>query len=111
MADVAKLCGANKARFLYWCDGCETLHVCTILPEQGRPHWDWNGSLETPTLSPSVLNRTGRAVDPAFVPESGDPPEVCHTFIRNGVVEFLADCTHALAGQSVPLRAVLEWPE
>ncbi|MCZ4340562.1 hypothetical protein O4H52_03015 [Sphingomonadaceae bacterium G21617-S1] len=31
------------------------------------------------------------------------PPAVCHSFVRNGQIEFLSDCTHALAGQTVPL--------
>lgn len=34
--------------------------------------------------------------------------EVCHSFVRNGVIEFLSDCTHALKGQHVPLP---DWPE
>ena len=46
---------------------------------------------------------TGRAVDPAFKPEPGDPPEVCHSFITDGRIQFLNDCTHALAGHTVPL--------
>lgn len=33
---------------------------------------------------------------------------VCHSFVRAGRIEFLGDCTHALAGQTVPLPP---WPE
>lgn len=36
------------------------------------------------------------------------PPAVCHSFIRDGQIQFLSDCTHALAGQTVPLPA---WPD
>lgn len=32
----------------------------------------------------------------------------CHTFIRAGKIEFLGDCTHALAGQTVALP---DWPD
>lgn len=31
------------------------------------------------------------------------PPHVCHSFVRDGRIEFLSDCTHALAGQTVEL--------
>ena len=28
---------------------------------------------------------------------------VCHTFVTDGRIQFLSDCTHALAGQTVDL--------
>jgi hypothetical protein len=28
---------------------------------------------------------------------------VCHSYIRNGRIEFLPDCTHARAGQTVDI--------
>jgi hypothetical protein len=45
--------------------------------------------LEAPTFSPSILVRThdGR---------------ICHSYLRDGVWEFLTDSTHHLAGTSVP---------
>jgi hypothetical protein len=27
----------------------------------------------------------------------------CHSFVTNGKIQFLADCTHKLAGQTVEL--------
>ena len=32
---------------------------------------------------------------------------VCHYFLRAGVIEYLGDCTHALRGQKVMLP---DWP-
>ncbi len=61
--------------------------------------WTWNGDLEHPTLSPSVLVTWDEY-------ENGDAPPTpkrCHSFVRNGQIEFLNDCTHALAGQTVEL--------
>jgi len=43
-----------------------------------------------------------------MVPEPGDPPEHCHSFIRDGQIEFCSDSTHELAGKTVRL---LEWTE
>lgn len=65
----------------------------------GMDHWDFNGDFEHPTFSPSVLRHWTRPAD-------GDEPEVryvCHSFVRNGRIEFLEDCTHPLVGQTVDL--------
>lgn len=61
-----------------------------------RPSWAWNGSVDLPTLSPSLLS-AGSDV-------SGD--HLCHSFIRAGRVQFLSDCSHSLAGQTVDLLDV-----
>lgn len=31
----------------------------------------------------------------------------CHSYLRDGQLEFLADCTHALAGKTIALP---DWP-
>lgn len=85
----------EEAQLFYWCQGCEAHHA---VPVRGARAWTWNGSLDAPTLSPSVLVRW----------EHGEARErrVCHTFIRDGVVEFLGDCTHRFAGQKVQMEPV-----
>lgn len=35
--------------------------------------------------------------------EAKFPPYVCHSFVRNGRIEYLGDCTHHLKGQTVDL--------
>jgi len=67
-----------------------------ILPLFGRPSWKWDRNCVAPTISPSILSRA----------PDGDMMIVCHSFVRNGVIEFLGDCTHELAGQSVELLDV-----
>ena len=90
------------------CPGCEPgAHVLPVswLPEgettesphvAGKPHWAFDGNFERPTLSPSILSRG----------TDGDEPRVCHSFVRDGRIEFLGDCTHALAGQKVDLPEI-----
>ena len=78
-----------KNHLAYMCPGCNDMHVLRVAGE-GQPRWQWNGSLEKPTLTPSVL-RAGS----------------CHSFINDGRVQFLQDCAHSLAGQTVELP---EWP-
>jgi hypothetical protein len=92
------------------CPGCDEVHFIPTNPFRyaGRPCWDFNGNPDAPTFSPSLLIRTGRAVDPNFVREEGDPPDVCHSFIRDGQWQFCSDSTHHLAGQTVPM---LPWSD
>lgn len=73
----------------FWCPGCDDLH-------QVDESWQVTGSRDSLTISPSVLV------------EYGNHPGAkrCHSFVRNGRAEFLGDCTHALAGQTVALPAV-----
>lgn len=73
-----------------WCPGCKMLHHID-------KKWDWDGSVYSPTISPSILVRW------QF---TGKQEERCHSFIRHGQWEFLSDCTHALAGQTVPMEPI-----
>lgn len=80
-------------------DGNSGLHILPVNTEGKKsPSWDWDGNLEAPTLTPSILTRTGK-----------DRERVCHSFLRAGVFEFLGDCTHSLAGQNVPMPDLPEW--
>lgn len=99
----------------FWCPGCDEAHVIRV---DGPSAWGFDGNVGAPTFSPSVLV-TGVKMTPeadAMIargesPEGGSYPTVpqrCHSFVRAGRIEFLSDCTHALAGQTVPLPA---WPE
>jgi hypothetical protein len=65
--------------------------------------WHWNGDSEKPTLSPSILQTCGPY--PEGSSRSGKT-DVCHCFVRDGVIEFLGDCTHALAGKTMPLPEI-----
>jgi Family of unknown function (DUF6527) len=89
--------------FTYWCQGCNDRHSVRAVRASGGALWGFNGNHEKPTFTPSVMIRSGRAVDPTYEPQPDDPPEVCHTFITDGMVQFLSDCTHELAGLTLPL--------
>ena len=60
----------KKNRLGFMCPGCAGAHYVKV----GKGGWTWNGSLERPTLSPSVLvtgHIAGREVR-------------CHSFVRDG---------------------------
>lgn len=104
------------------CPGCNEIHDVYVGPDpQGRPRWQHTGTEERPTLSPSILIRTGHytgrtgpegqcwctynAEHPGWAPFKC---AVCHSFVRDGMIQFCGDSTHALSGQTVPLPEVYE---
>lgn len=81
------------------CDAADmgSYHVFYTKKKDGKPGWTFNGDINRPTFSPS-MNSTATPSDP----EDGKPYR-CHSFVRDGRIEYLGDCTHAMAGQSVEL--------
>lgn len=77
------------------CPGCEAPHVIPTKPHERG--WDFDGNEASPTFSPSILVYETTREDGS----QGTPR--CHSFVRAGRIEFLGDCTHALAGQTVAL--------
>jgi hypothetical protein len=57
--------------------------------------WNWDGNLEEPTLSPSILQTVG--------PFPDGHKEICHSFVKKGRISYCADSTHAMAGKEVDL--------
>jgi len=82
------------------CPGCKELHFIYVRGaskhmEVKVPEWDFNEDLKSPTFSPSLLLRSNHG--------ESNSRRVCHSFIRNGSWQFLNDCTHDLAGKTVPM--------
>jgi hypothetical protein len=71
----------------YMCPGCGYIHA--LSPDVHQ----FNGDYEKPTFSPSCL-------------QNWDPTRICHSFIRDGRIQFLSDCSHSLAGQTVDLPEI-----
>lgn len=88
----------------FHCPGCDGKHAVSTGPNG----WGWNGSYDAPTLTPSVLSTWKPANEPGYQRQPGDPYAVCHSFITDGRIQFLGDCTHALAGQTVDLPELKE---
>lgn len=108
----SKLRAQSDGHVAFWCPGCNESHRVRPRPAPS-PSWDFNGDGDRPTFSPSVLvtgtqwltdNEHARVMRGEHVEPR---PLVCHSFVRDGNIQFLDDCTHALAGQTVPLP---DWP-
>ena len=108
-----KLNRLSDGSLMFFCPGCGERHRVTV-GEGPRPRWGWNGSGDAPTFTPSILVTSGHFVQPngKHCDKSGDPDWpcdciCCHSFVTDGRIQFLSDCTHALAGQTVDLP---DWP-
>lgn len=100
----------NDPRLLFLCPGCDESHCFD------EKIWQFNGDMEKPTISPSVLVRTVKMPDP--IPRNADgsykigadgrvegsKDSVCHSFVKDGKIQFLDDCSHDKAGQTLDLE-------
>ena len=83
-----KLHKAHPDYFMFWCPGCNTSHALNA-------RWEILGDDDNLTINPSILS-------------IGETSPRCHSFVRNGQIEFLDDCDHKLAGKTVPM---VDWDE
>jgi hypothetical protein len=101
-------------KIAFWCPGCNTAHAVSV----GGKGWKFNSNAESPTFQPSVLVRSGHyahgeAPGNCYCDFAERHPEAakdckfkcfrCHSFVTDGKIQFLADCSHQLAGKTVPL--------
>jgi hypothetical protein len=80
-----KLHRLDDEQMIFFCPGCKCEHGVRI-GGKGHPLWLWNGSMESPTFSPSI-NFVG----------------VCHSFVINGTIQFLLGSSHSLSGRTVEI--------
>jgi len=80
----------TEEQYLFHCPGCKCDHSFTTKHPTRSP-WQFNGDMENPTFSPSLLVWASR------------PEARCHLFLRDGKIQFLNDCHHELAGETVDM--------
>jgi len=87
----------------FWCPGCEDIHIVSDA-------WQVTGAGASLTISPSILVYERKKLinedlewDALLAPENVTMAPRCHSFVKDGHIEFLSDCTHDKAGQTVPL--------
>jgi hypothetical protein len=78
----------QEKQFMFHCPACG--HAHSVRVRGPRPRWTVTGVEEDrPTVSPSIRARAGDSV--------------CHSFVEQGKIRYLSDCTHHLAGQTVDI--------
>jgi hypothetical protein len=102
--------GVKYDALMFACPGCaatregyDGIHMLPVNApaELKKPSWTWDGNREAPTLHPSILTKF-----------NWDGVEhSCHSYLKNGIFEFLGDSTHAFAGQQVSLPELPVWTE
>lgn len=79
--------------YAFRCKGCkDRVHAVRL---EGPHAWTWNGSLDKPTIQPSIKTWS-----------KNDGSDTCHSFVTDGKIQYLGDCFHELKGQTVELP---EW--
>lgn len=86
----------NGGHPMHWCPACEELHAFAVdRPFHNGARWTFDGNLDAPTFAPSMNIAVGPFPDGRV--------ERCHYFLKAGRIQFLGDCTHKLAGQTIDL--------
>lgn len=94
--------GLEYICLMFVCPGCvdmvggSGLHMLPVNSPGKSPVWEWDGNLIRPTVSPSILTGKGTT-------------DICHSFLRNGIFQFLDDCVHSFAGKSVEIPDLPQW--
>lgn len=84
---MRKIRKTSDNRFTFFCPGCKEAHCFSS-------SWSFNGDyFDKPTVTPSLLVT------------NGNPEYRCHSFITDGKIQFLDDCSHSLKGQTIELEA------
>lgn len=76
----------GKTYLLFECPACASPHGVVVKGPK-EPVWGWNGSLDAPTLTPSVCCRWGSQLE-----------FVCHFHVTDGTIAYCGDCTHSTRG-------------
>jgi Family of unknown function (DUF6527) len=89
----AKIRDYGGGCWVFHCPGCGHDHPFHTDPNghPTRQSWTWNGSIDAPTFMPSLLVFTDL------------PSKRCHSYVKDGKIQFLNDCFHALKGQTVEI--------
>lgn len=114
---VSKFLRKGADGYLFYCPGCEDAHKFRIGGDGARPQWTFNGNVDCPSFTPSLLHYTvyrswteadGLPRRMVRVPE-GQRVVICHLFVTDGKVIFCNDNPHKLNGQTVPLPELPEF--
>ena len=99
---------SDSTQLYFHCPGCKHLHAIndslTDLRGENRPVWEFNGDFDRPTIRASILVWSYRK-NPKT--EKYDiETDRCHSFVTDGMIQFLGDCHHELAGQTIELPEI-----
>lgn len=90
--------GSRDLGYVFYCPACKYDHYVRVSStDKSLSIWTVTGVKEDkPTVSPSLLiNARCHQRNPKAI--------LCHSFIRDGKIQYLNDCTHSMAGQTIEI--------
>lgn len=103
---MTKIFKMDNGLISFKCPACKETHQIRT------PPWTFNGDDCAPTFRASILvagkqikrDENGHWKGEYIRNANGDPLDrICHSFVTDGKIEYLSDCTHKMAGQTVEL--------
>jgi len=85
--------------YSFYCPGCKHQHSYTI--NDDGTGWYFNGNIDSPSFTPSLLNRIKVKNETTGVYDI--EKERCHLVITDGKIVYYSDCQHELAGKIIEL--------
>ena len=111
--------GSDKVLgYMFECPGCGQSHAMWTNNSNKKCNWQFNGNMEKPSFTPSLLVNYHTYPSGQVWPTDEErdrmmkgekltmTPGTCHSYITDGRIQFLGDCTHKLANQTVELPEV-----
>lgn len=88
----------GAVQYVFYCPGCKSTHRYDVVIGDGcvGPVWSFNENPEAPTFTPSLVYKSTAKTH----------TETCHLYVIDGNIQYLTDCTHELAGKTIPM---IEW--
>ena len=93
VVEISDYNGRGRSYGVY-CPACKHAHIYDS-------RWTFNGNFEKPTFTPSMVEWCSH-------PETKEDLSRCHTFLTDGVWNFLSDCKHDMKDSKHP---VVPFPE
>jgi hypothetical protein len=109
---MSKLKDYGDGAYGFYCPGCEHEHIYyTDGRHSNGLTWGFNGNMDKPTFSPSLLNKWGKKVNPNWEEPEETPPTkgwsgICHLFVTDGKIIYCSDSTHAYAGKTIEMGEI-----
>jgi len=95
MAKIKKLKYEDDTiQYAFMCPGCNILH-------HFNTNWKYDEDFENPTVKPSLLWKG--MVDDG---NGGWKKAKCHSYITEGKIKFLHDCSHSMKSTTVELPEI-----
>jgi len=87
--------------FAFWCPGCLEYHLFDSTHA-------FNGNIDKPTLQSCIKVRMKPKESLALhnLP-AGEIRGTCHSFVKDGMIQFLDNCTHKLVGRTVEIPEII----